>query len=78
MSNQNTPINNNLLKVEKKFNDDGTPKKDAISILIKKKIIDDVQAGLKYDLIKEKYGLKNKYFFIFAIDLFYIFLNKFN
>ena len=36
------------------------PKKDAISILIKKKVIDDVEAGLKYEQIINKYGLKSK------------------
>lgn len=52
--NENTPIK----QVERRFNRDGTPKRDAITIMTKKEIIDDVEAGMKYDKIKEKYGLK--------------------
>lgn len=35
-------------------------KKDAISIDVKKKVIDDVNAGINYDVIQAKYKLKNK------------------
>jgi hypothetical protein len=35
-------------------------KKDANSIDVKKKVIDDVNAGINYDVIQAKYKLKNK------------------
>lgn len=46
----------NFLKIEKKYNEDGTPKKDAITILSKKQICD---RGTKYKDICTKFNLKN-------------------
>ena len=49
----------NFLKIEKKYNEDGTPKKDAITILTKKQICDEVDRGTKYKDICAKFNLKN-------------------
>ena len=38
----------NLLKIQRKYNEDGIPKKDAITILTKKQISDEVDRGTKY------------------------------
>jgi len=52
-------INKKIKKIEKRFNEDGTPKRDAISIMVKKQIIDAVDAGEKYETIKHKFNLKS-------------------
>ena len=45
--------------VERRFDRDGTPKRDAINILLKKNVIEDADNGMKYTQIKDKYGLKH-------------------
>ena len=52
-------IKKNKLTVERIFEHNGTPKRDTINILLKKTVIDDVDNGLKYSKIKEKYGFKH-------------------
>jgi len=55
-------INKKIKKIENRFNEDGTPKRDAISIMVKKQIInavDAVDAGEKYETIKHKFNLKS-------------------
>ena len=42
--------------IEKRFKNDGSPTRDAISILTQKPIIDDVDSGLKYEEVRIKYG----------------------
>lgn len=54
-----TPVKQNKLLVERRFDRDGTPKRHAINILLKKNVIDDVDNGMKYAQIKDKYGLKH-------------------
>jgi len=49
----------NLLKIQRKYNEDGTPKKDAITILTKKQICDEVDRGTKYKDICDQFNLKN-------------------
>ena len=56
---EKSPIKQNKLTVERRFERDGTPKRDTINISLKKTVIDDVDNGLKYSEIKEKYGFKN-------------------
>ena len=52
--NENTHIKKKIM-VERRFSRDGTPKRDDIRIFI----CDDVQSGMKYEELREKYELKN-------------------
>ena len=48
----------NLLKIQRKYKEDGTPQKDAITILTKKQICDEVDRGTKYKDICKIFNLK--------------------
>ena len=49
-----TPVKQNKLLVERRFDRDGTPKRDAINILLKKNVIVDVDNGMIH-LVKGKW-----------------------
>ena len=54
--NENTPTKQKIM-VERRFSRDLTSKNDYMSIFINNQICDDVQSGMKYEEVREKYGL---------------------